>query len=82
MPMMGSTPPNTANQLFTFKGDKETVLKWCMCNLMDDLDRMSSSNQSVIDAQGYWRWRMAGNRILFERAEDAAIFQLAWGEFE
>jgi hypothetical protein len=75
-------PPHSVHQIVTFTGDKQVVLSWLVLNMMDDCV-LTKSNLSAVDEAGYWRWRMSLNpkdrRVLFERAEDVAIFQLAWG---
>jgi hypothetical protein len=75
-------PPHSVNQIVHFKGDKHKVLKWLVLNMSDSCT-LTESNLSAVDAHGYWRWRMSTNatdrRVLFERAEDVVIFQLAWG---
>lgn len=76
-------PPQSVHQIMSFEhADKQAVLTWLILNMMDDCT-LTESNLSAVDADGYWRWRMSLNtkdrRVLFERAEDVAIFQLAWG---
>lgn len=75
-------PPHSVHQIVHFKGDKRTVLTWLVINMMDSCT-LTKSNLAAVDEHGYWRWRMALNaqdrRVLFERAEDVAIFELAWG---
>lgn len=76
-------PPHSVHQTIAFAHpDKHMVLTWLILNMMDDCV-LTKSNLSAVDSDGYWRWRMSLNpkdrRVLFERAEDVAIFQLAWG---
>lgn len=75
-------PPHSVHEIVTFKGDKHKVLQWLVINMLDGCT-LTESNLSAVDQAGYWRWRMGLNpkdrRVLFERAEDVAIFQLAWG---
>jgi len=75
-------PPHSVNHIVTFSHlDKQAVLTWLILNMLDDCT-LASSNLSAVDAHGYWRWRMSkkpqDRRVLFERAEDVCIFQLAW----
>ena len=76
------TPPNSVNQIVHFQADKLKVHRWLILNMLDDCV-LTESNLSAVDEQGYWRWRMGLNvtdrRVLFDRAEDVVIFQLAWG---
>ena len=76
-------PPHSVHTTIAFAHpDKQAVLTWLILNMLDDCT-LTESNLSAVDADGYWRWRMSLNtkdrRVLFERAEDVAIFQLAWG---
>lgn len=75
-------PPHSVNQIVHFQANKLKVHNWLILNMLDDCV-LTESNLSAVDAQGYWRWRMGLNvkdrRVLFERAEDVVIFQLAWG---
>lgn len=76
-------PPHSVHQTIAFAHpNKHTVLTWLILNMMDSCT-LTTSNLSAVDADGYWRWRMALNpqdrRVLFERAEDVSMFVLAWG---
>ena len=74
-------PPNSVNQIVHFQADKLKVFNWLVLNMLDDCV-LTQNNMSAVDDQGYYRWRMALNladrRVLFDRAEDVSIFQLAW----
>jgi hypothetical protein len=75
-------PPHSVHVIVPFDGDKHKVLTWLVMNMADSCT-LTESNLSAVDENGYWRWRMSLNpkdrRVLFERAEDVTIFQLAWG---
>ena len=75
-------PPPRVYKIVSFNhDDKHAVLHWLIMNMLDDCV-LTPSNLAAVDAQGAYRWRMnkkpKDHRVLFERAEDVQMFQLAW----